>query len=184
MSGNWTVKSISDRLSLRTPQRRSLEILERIVELAPPKKGTNPEQALEAIQGEFPGVKGFERTFPNLCFSLATGVGKTRLMGAFIAYLHLTKGLRHFFVLAPNLTIYNKLVADFTPNTPKGLKAREKKLAEFSVALKKDLGIFDHPKADILVSLAFTLSPSETKKPSSISFFQILSTARLLKTLL
>lgn len=71
-----------------------------------------------------------------------------------------------------------------TPNTPKGLKAREKKLAEFSVALKKDLGIFDHPKADILVSLAFTLSPSETKKSSSFSFFQILSTARLLKTLL
>ena len=26
---------------------------------------------------------------------------------------------RHFFVLAPNLTIYNKLIADFTPNTPK-----------------------------------------------------------------
>ncbi|MBN1865072.1 MAG: hypothetical protein JW808_09235 [Victivallales bacterium] len=24
-----------------------------------------------------------------------------------------------FFVLAPNLTIYNKLIADFTPNTPK-----------------------------------------------------------------
>lgn len=70
-----------------------------------------------------------------------------------------------------------------TPNTPKGLKAREKKLAEFSEALKKELGIFDHPKADILVSLAITLVP-ETKKSSSFSFFQILSTARLLKTLL
>ncbi len=30
-------------------------------------------------------------------------------MGAFIAYLHLAEGIRHFFVLAPNLTIYNKL---------------------------------------------------------------------------
>ena len=36
-------------------------------------------------------------------------------MGAFIAYLHLEHGIRHFFVLAPNLTIYNKLIADFTP---------------------------------------------------------------------
>jgi hypothetical protein len=61
----------------------------------------------------------FEREFPSLCFALATGVGKTRLMGAFIAYLHLAHGLKHFFVLAPNLTIYNKLIGDFTPNTPK-----------------------------------------------------------------
>src|SRR5207302_9377095 len=28
-------------------------------------------------------------------------------------------GARNFFVLAPNLTIYSKLIADFTPNTPK-----------------------------------------------------------------
>ncbi|HND31968.1 MAG TPA: DEAD/DEAH box helicase family protein, partial [Myxococcota bacterium] len=63
--------------------------------------------------------KDFERDFPSLCFALATGVGKTRLMGAFIAYLYLTGRSRHFFVLAPNLTIYNKLIADFTPGTPK-----------------------------------------------------------------
>ena len=40
-------------------------------------------------------------------------------MGAFIAYLYRAEGIKHFFVLAPNLTIYNKLIADFTPNTPK-----------------------------------------------------------------
>ena len=40
-------------------------------------------------------------------------------MGAFISYLHLAHGMNNFFVLAPNLTIYNKLIADFTPNTPK-----------------------------------------------------------------
>ncbi|MCE1227907.1 MAG: DEAD/DEAH box helicase family protein, partial [Firmicutes bacterium] len=74
---------------------------------------------LAAIQARYPKVEDFERDFPSLCFALATGVGKTRLMGAFIAYLHQAKGVRHFFVLAPNLTIYNKLIADFTPNTPK-----------------------------------------------------------------
>jgi type III restriction enzyme len=46
-------------------------------------------------------------------------VGKTRLMGAFISYLFQAHGIKHFFVLAPNLTIYDKLIADFTPNTPK-----------------------------------------------------------------
>ena len=116
---NRHVNAIAGRLSLRPPQRRSLEILDRITEIAPPRKGTDVQAALEAIRSEFPSVTDFEREFPSLCFALATGVGKTRLMGAFISYLHLAHGFSNFFVLAPNLTIYNKLTADFTPNTPK-----------------------------------------------------------------
>ena len=116
---NRHVNAISGRLSLRPPQRDSLEILDRICEIVPPKHSTNREAALAAIKSEFPTVADFERDFPSLCFSLATGVGKTRLMGAFISYLHLAHGIKNFFVLAPNLTIYNKLIADFTPNTPK-----------------------------------------------------------------
>jgi len=113
------VNSISGRLSLRTPQRKSLEILDRVMEIAQPHKSGDLKAALDIIRSEFPSVEDFERAFPSLCFALATGVGKTRLMGAFITYLHLEYGIRHFFVLAPNLTIYNKLLADFTPNTPK-----------------------------------------------------------------
>lgn len=116
---NRHVNAISGRLSLRQPQRRSLEILDRITEIVPPKKGADVQAALAAIRSEFPTVTDFEREFPSLCFALATGVGKTRLMGAFISYLHLAHGINHFFVLAPNLTIYKKLFDDFTPNTPK-----------------------------------------------------------------
>ena len=83
------------------------------------------------IRSEFPTVSDFEREFPSLCFALATGVGKTRLMGAFIGYLHLAHGLNNFFVLAPNLTIYNKLITDFTPNTPKYVL---KGISEFAVS--------------------------------------------------
>src|SRR5215813_412012 len=116
---NREVNSIAGRLSLRPPQRQSLEILDRITEIAPPKKGPDLEAALASLRSEFPTVTDFEREFPSLCFALATGVGKTRLMGAFVSYLHLAHGLNNFFVLAPNLTIYNKLITDFTPNTPK-----------------------------------------------------------------
>lgn len=116
---NRHVNAIVGRLSLRPPQRRALEILDRITEIAPPEKGADLQAALQAICSEFPSVSDFEREFPSLCFALATGVGKTRLMGAFISYLHLAHGINNFFVLAPNLTIYNKLIADFTPNTPK-----------------------------------------------------------------
>lgn len=118
------VNAISGRLSLRKPQRDSLELLHRLTELLDWEKGSAKKTpdlaaALAAIRKEFPTVSDFEREFASLCFALATGVGKTRLMGAFIAYLHLEHGINNFFVLAPNLTIYNKLITDFTPNTPK-----------------------------------------------------------------
>src|ERR1039458_4760342 len=79
------VNSISNRLSLRPPQRDSLEILDRVCEIISLEKGADPAQALSAIRSEFPTVTDFERDFPSLCFALATGVGKTRLMGAFIS---------------------------------------------------------------------------------------------------
>jgi len=116
---------IGNRLSLRDPQRVSLDILAQLCDVLPLEKTTSPEElaaALAAVKTQFPqntAFADFEREFPSLCFALATGVGKTRLMGAFIAYLHLVEGLRHFFVLAPNLTIYNKLIADFTLGNPK-----------------------------------------------------------------
>ena len=122
---NSVVNAIANRLSLRPPQRDSLEILARVAELlaldrvASGSQETDLAGSLKTIQAEFPSVTDFERDFLSLCFALATGVGKTRLMGAFITYLFRQKISRHFFVLAPNLTIYNKLIADFTPNTPK-----------------------------------------------------------------
>lgn len=116
---NAGVASISARMSLRPPQRESLVRLARICELIGLRKDRDLDHALELVRSEFPQVEGFDRDFASFCFALATGVGKTRLMGAFIAYLARVHGVRHFFVLAPNLTIYRKLVADFTPGTPK-----------------------------------------------------------------
>lgn len=122
---NSVVNAIANRLSLRPPQRESLEILAKVTEILALDRVVSGSQevdltnALKTIQSEFSSVTDFEREFPSLCFALATGVGKTRLMGAFITYLFRQKLSRHFFVLAPNLTIYNKLIADFTPNTQK-----------------------------------------------------------------
>jgi len=114
---NRHVNSVAGRLSLRTPQRDSLEALARICEIAAPTKDADRDAALAAIRAEFPGVTDFEREFPSVCFALATGVGKTRLMGAFISYLYVAHDIRNFFVLAPNLTIYNKLITDFSNRT-------------------------------------------------------------------
>jgi type III restriction enzyme len=131
MSNLRQVNAIAGRLSLRHPQRRSLEILDRVTEIVSPNKTADLAAALDIIKSEFPGVVDFEREFPSLCFALATGVGKTRLMGAFIAYLKLAHGINNFFVLAPNLTIYKKLIDDFTPNTQKYVF---KGISEFAIS--------------------------------------------------
>jgi type III restriction enzyme len=114
-----SVNAISSRLSLRQPQRESLEILAHILEINPPVKGGDLIAALKKVQEAYPNVTSFDREFVSLCFALATGVGKTRLMGAFIALLYTQYGVRNFFVLAPNLTIYTKLITDFSSASPK-----------------------------------------------------------------
>lgn len=113
--------AVSGRLSLRSPQSESLQKLMQAIDAAPDMLAheRDLDAVLVTLKGDFPTLTDFERAFPSLCFALATGVGKTRLMGAFISYLHLAHQFKHFFVLAPNLTIYNKLITDFTPNTPK-----------------------------------------------------------------
>lgn len=118
---NRDATHIAHRLSLRAPQRQALEILAKASDVIPMRKGAPEDLAAiqAAVAAVLPELVDFERDFPSLCFALATGVGKTRLMGAFIAYLRATKGIRHFFVLAPGRTIYEKLMTDFSPGTPK-----------------------------------------------------------------
>lgn len=105
---------ISNRLSLRDPQKKSLEILYDLIEKLGLRKDPDIPEALSMVREKYPTCSDFERDFVSICFALATGVGKTRLMGAFITYLYLAKGIKNFFVLAPNLTIYNKLIEDFS----------------------------------------------------------------------
>ena len=117
---NKITTNIKQRLSLREPLCEVLDIVANLTEtltLTKQEKGADSEQflkeELEKVQTIIPTCKNFERDFPSLAFSIATGVGKTRLMAACIAYLYLKKGVRHFFILAPNLTLYEKLVRDF-----------------------------------------------------------------------
>ena len=104
---------INNRMSLRKPQEESLEILEKILNKITLTKDYNNDELLPIIHEIAGTCTDFERNFPSVCFSLATGVGKTRLMGAFMAYLYKEKNIKNFMVIAPNLTIYNKLIKDF-----------------------------------------------------------------------
>jgi len=117
---NNTAIYVRNRLSLRPPQEESLRILSEFTSELSLNKNCDLSAELSKVKAKYPTCVDFERNFPSMCFALATGVGKTRLMGAFIAYLYLEKKIRNFFVLAPNLTVYNKLIEDFSnPLNPK-----------------------------------------------------------------
>ena len=126
---NNTANRIKNRLSLRDPLRDSLDLVAKLAEELELKKEVDLQAELAKVKAHYQSCKDFERDFVSLCFSIATGVGKTRLMGAFITYLHLEKGIRNFFVLAPNLTIYEKLIEDF--GNPKHPKYVFKGISEF-----------------------------------------------------
>ncbi|MEY3902527.1 MAG: hypothetical protein RL189_1833 [Pseudomonadota bacterium] len=112
---NERTTHVAQRLSLRKPQKESLELLARIVKTI----GVDPKEDAQrkfekASSLKIQDFSAFERDFPSFAFALATGVGKTRLMGAFIAYLFLEHKINDYLILAPNLTIYNKLIEDFS----------------------------------------------------------------------
>ena len=129
--------SIKQRMSLREPLAEALDVVTRLTEKLALKKpeieseySEYLEQQLTLAKEVCPFIKFFERDFPSFAFSIATGIGKTRLMGACIAYLYLKKGIKHFFVLAPNLTLYEKLKRDF--GDPSYEKYVFKGIAEFA----------------------------------------------------
>ena len=114
------VNNIKQRLSLREPLAEALEVVAKLTDKLALEKPSGEEEyeaylkeQLKLAQEVCPFCKNFERDFPSFAFSIATGIGKTRLMAACIAYLYLKKGIRHFFILAPNLTLYEKLIRDF-----------------------------------------------------------------------
>lgn len=110
----YSTDYISGVMSLRKPQTASLKILEEILNSVTLRKGMNLRGALGAVHALYPICSDFERDFMSLTFALATGVGKTRLMGAFIAYLYTQNNIKNYFVVAPNTTIYEKLKRDLS----------------------------------------------------------------------
>lgn len=129
MNKTQALQYIINAMSLRAPQEKSLVLFADYLEsnagrkvLARMKRENRGNvNDIEVMTKDYcqtvPELcqfQAFERTFPAYTFALATGVGKTRLMGAFVAYLYLVYEIQHFMLVAPGNTIYRKLVEDFS----------------------------------------------------------------------
>jgi len=118
------VKYISQAMSFRDPQEEALNYFSQISENSDFKKQSKEELeriASQNCEGHHTIKVDSHFDFPSYCFSMATGIGKTRLMGGLIYYLWKTKGYKHFFILAPGNTIYDKLRRETQIGHPKYL---------------------------------------------------------------
>ena len=116
------VNEIGYAMSLRAPQKEALSYLDAISSHCDYQKNSKAE--IETMASEYcekqRKIKVDDKLdFPSFCYAMATGIGKTRLMGACIYYLHKVKGYKHFFILAPGNTIYEKLRKESCPSHPK-----------------------------------------------------------------
>lgn len=116
------VNQIGYAMSLREPQKEALQYLDAISSNCDYKRNTLDEvEAIATANCEDKHTIKVDDNFkfPSFCFDMATGIGKTRLMGAAIYYLYKTTGYKHFFILAPGNTIYDKLRKEANPAHPK-----------------------------------------------------------------
>ena len=109
---HYSTDYISGVMSLRKPQTESLNILADVLDNIDITNQGSLEDSIKIVNSLYPTCTAFEREFISLTFALATGVGKTRLMGTFITYLYTQYDIKNFFVVAPGKTIYEKLQND------------------------------------------------------------------------
>lgn len=117
-----SVDKIKWAMSLRDPQYEALKCFDNIsskIEYKTALKSEAEKAASENCQDPHKIVVDKEFDFPSFCFDMTTGIGKTRLMGACIYYLYKTKGYKHFFILCPSNTIYDKMRRETVPGHPK-----------------------------------------------------------------
>ena len=177
---NQIAENIKQRMSLREPLAEALDVVTRLTDKLSLKKPSEEAEYDEYLKTQLslaqivcPYCRDFERNFPSFAFSIATGIGKTRLMGACIAYLYLKKGIKHFFVLAPNLTLYEKLKRDF--GDPSYEKYVFKGIAEFvsnppfvvdGENYKNNVGAFSNLTGSVIINV-FNISKFNTDSKAS-----------------
>jgi superfamily II DNA or RNA helicase len=116
---------VSRALTLRRPQRESLQkVHDWVTSTSNALAGMTPNERVFSFRESFPQTPEGAR-FPLGVFALATGVGKTRLMAALIAYLHRAGESTNYLILAPRRAILRQIVGQAQPEADKYLFSSE-----------------------------------------------------------
>lgn len=108
-------------MSLRRPQHDALQEFHKLTNYLPNDICKVPVAELRRSLHEYRPMWNLHSSAPHLSFVLATGVGKSRLMAALIAYLTLSNQARNFVLLAPRRTVLDKFLREMSPSAARFL---------------------------------------------------------------
>jgi len=106
-------------MRLRRPQREALEEFHKTLKTLPKHLSECTHEEIKRIFHESHPQWHFEGPCPEITYHLATGVGKTRLIGATMAYLHIAQESRHFAIITPRAEIIRKFIKECRPTSSK-----------------------------------------------------------------
>ena len=108
---NIALEQIKATMGLRTPQLEALEEFHKVLNKAElPLKDMSAEEVANLFKEDNPNWK-FDHAATEFTIHMATGVGKTRMIGAIIAYLFLSKESRNFMIVSPRAEIIRKFIS-------------------------------------------------------------------------
>ncbi len=137
------INTVCRRMKLRRPQRDALTAFHDLYSQIPAMlKDTSNQQLLGLFRNLQPGWD-YSSGFPEMTFALATGVGKTRLMGALMAYLYRTGQSQNFLILAPRTTIVDKILRELNIGDPKYIFVDQNLVAQPKVIDSSSLDSID-----------------------------------------
>jgi type III restriction enzyme len=165
---------------LRPPQREAFDKVHSLIKsLDRDLAETSPEDVSKVLRSLSYGAQG---RHPHLVFVLATGVGKTRLMGALIAYLYRAGQSRNFLILAPRTAILEKLERESQVGHQKYLLIDASLVPEPNVCLRESLESFspqnDRPNILILSPQSITGKDKRFARGSEFRGFSVLEYLR------
>lgn len=153
-----TFEAVRAAMDLRPPQRESLRVVHRLIRALPqPIAHLAAEDIVRRVGEEDIGNWHFRDGYVDLTFALATGIGKTRLMGAIMAYLYQSGQSRNFVLLAPRDAILRKLEEESREASSKYIFVNRGNVAQPNVCHRGNLAEYD-PRADR--ELLFAMGPN------------------------
>ncbi len=162
---------IASQMRLRTPQLEALEKFHAIVSSLPSELGNCSQSEVNAaFKSSFPSWNTSDDGLLNFTINLATGVGKTRLIGAIIAYLFNSGDAKNFLIVTPRSEIIRKFIRELQPESPKyifhdpSLIARANIISLGTITRSvKQISLWDFPNVWVLSPQAFSAKGARIK---------------------
>lgn len=181
---SYQLEEVADRVrrvaQFRGPQRASFDAF---VELMLYLDDDLPELAQDRLIEQLID-RGLEVPVapPDLVFALATGVGKTRLLGMLIAFLHLSRQTNNCLILAPRLAIIEKFERESQSFSQKYLFVDPGLVPEPNLCFRSNLEGFepDPERLNLFILTPQTITGTE-KRFHRISEFREHSLANYLR---